>query len=697
MEKIIATEILPSGIDNNLYNFLEELNLTDSILYYGFPIFKDYEEISIKSKFAILSPEYGLILIYSTDKYSISVDDDKLEQLYSFVEASFKKSKILRKNKKDLNIPINCYLYLNEKIDEIYLENEVLTSLQCLKEVFENNKIDELSKDIISEARSIIEGSKVLSKTTKKTKVNESPSSKSNILIELEKEISNFDEEQRKIAINLINGPQRIRGLAGSGKTIVLAMKVANIHLQYPNKKILFTFYTKSLYGMIEELIKKFYWHYTGAEPNWDNIDILHAWGGVSIEGVAYNVSLDNDIRILSFKEAQKLNSNDAFRVVCTKLLEKNIKPKYDYILIDEAQDLPNEFFKICFYLAKGKSGKEKNIVWAYDELQSIFQVYQRTPEELFGNDSENNPNVDLKKFRSELHHSQKNDLVLYKCYRNPLEVLLVAHALGFGLYSDKHVQKLENAEHWRDVGYTVDDTQDFSIGKKVVVKREHKNSPLSIYKYQSPNDLIKTYEASNITDECIWVLNEILLAISEGLNAHDILVIGLDDRYANKYFSKLSELLSENGIYSNNLLASMVAAPAFTILDRVTLSTVHRAKGNEASLVFAVGIDAIYTQKNTIRGRNKIFTAFTRTKAWLRVSGVSKYAKIFFDEIEKSLTNSPKLEFIVQEITSLQRDFDSNPEEMEKLYSAVEELKGKGYTQQQLKLILEEKLYEKE
>lgn len=39
--------------------------------------------------------------------------------------SSFKKSKILRKNKKDLNIPINCYLYLNEKIDEIYLEMKI--------------------------------------------------------------------------------------------------------------------------------------------------------------------------------------------------------------------------------------------------------------------------------------------------------------------------------------------------------------------------------------------------------------------------------------------------------------------------------------------------------------------------------------------------------------------------------------------
>ena len=33
-----------------------------------------------------------------------------------------------------------------------------------------------------------------------------------------------------------------------------------------------------------------------------------------------------------------------------------------------------------------------KNIVWAYDDLQTIFNIYTRTPKDLFGNDENDLP-----------------------------------------------------------------------------------------------------------------------------------------------------------------------------------------------------------------------------------------------------------------------------------------------------------------
>ncbi|MBB1335729.1 MULTISPECIES: hypothetical protein [unclassified Pseudoalteromonas] len=70
MEKIIATEIEPQGIDNELLSFLESnkdsLNIEDAILYYGFPVFKDYEDHSVKSKIALLSKNHGIVLISTT-------------------------------------------------------------------------------------------------------------------------------------------------------------------------------------------------------------------------------------------------------------------------------------------------------------------------------------------------------------------------------------------------------------------------------------------------------------------------------------------------------------------------------------------------------------------------------------------------------------------------------------------------------
>ncbi|OBT10371.1 hypothetical protein A9267_05700 [Shewanella sp. UCD-FRSSP16_17] len=704
MEKIIATEIVPLGTDSEILTFLEknsdDLGLKDSVLYYGFPVFKDYEDTTVKSKFCILSPKHGIILLHSTTLHEQSIDDDNLSQLYSFVEAALKKSKTIRINRKKLAINLECLLFLSGQTIEDSLENECLTSISDIKNTLESLITDtEITDETFDEARSIIEGSKALARASKRTKVSEDPTTKLNILIELEKEVSNFDVEQRKIAISLINGPQRIRGLAGSGKTVVLAMKAAHIHLQHPNKKILFTFYTKSLYGLIKESIARFYRHFAGEEPNWEYIDVLHSWGGRTIDGVAYNACNDNNISSMPFSEAKTINYKDPFDAVCKHIDSGSIKQKYHYILIDEAQDLPNHFFHICYKLAIGELGREKNIVWGYDELQSIFNVYQRTPQELFGLDDDGSVRIDLDLFKADLEHGQSNDLVLYKCYRNPLEVLVTAHALGFAIYSEKAVQMLENKEHWVDVGYRIEENEELVVGRKTVIKREVENSPLSIYEYQKAEDIIQYFEANTTTVECQWIALNISKAINEGLKAHDILVICLDDRNAKSYFAKISTYLAQSGIRSNNMLLSNAAAPAFKLDDMVTLSTVHRAKGNEAAMVFTAGIDALYFNKNSRSGRNKIFTAFTRTKAWLRVSGVGKNAKYFFNEIDQSIKNSPSLIFDVpdaQEIETIQRDLNSKPNEMVKLQQIYGELIEKGYSenqiQQELKLFTGDK-----
>nr|WP_283105007.1 ATP-binding domain-containing protein [Shewanella dokdonensis] len=552
---------------------------------------------------------------------------------------------------------------------------------------------DAINDDLFDECRSIIEGAKALTKYSKRTKQSDDPTTKLNILIALEEEIQNFDEDQRKIAISLINGPQRIRGLAGSGKTVVLAMKAAHIHLQHPEKKILFTFYTKSLYGLIRDSISNFYRHFSGHEPNWDYIDVLHSWGGRTIDGVYYNACSDNSILPMSFSEAKISKPSDPFSAVCKKIENKEINQKYDYILIDEAQDLPNEFFHICYKLAIGESGESKNIVWAYDDLQSIFNVYQRTPTELFGKDEKNEPKVDLEKFKLNLRFNQSNDLVLYKCYRNPLEVLVTAHALGFGIYSDKPVQMLENREHWEDVGYSVEENLELEVGSQTIIKRDVSNSPLSIYQYQSKTDIIQYEKFGNIDDECRWITNNIEKLINEGIKQHDILVICLDDRYAKRYFSRISTNLAYKSIRSNNLLISSSAAPPFLLDEMVTLSTVHRAKGNEAAVVFCAGIDALYFQRNIRSGRNKIFTAFTRTKAWLKVSGVGNAAQFFFDEIETSLHNSPSLIFNVpdkKEIETIQRDLNSKPQELRKLQKLYNDLLEKGFTEEEIQMELD-------
>jgi superfamily I DNA and RNA helicase len=77
-------------------------------------------------------------------------------------------------------------------------------------------------------------------------------------------------------------------------------------------------------------------------------------------------------------------------------------------------------------------------------------------------------------------------------------------------------------------------------------------------------------------------------------------------------------------------------------------------SKGYEAAVVFACGIDAVPAQ--TRSGRNKLFTAFTRTKAWLRVSGIGSPSEEFSREMRTALDCFPHMEFTILRLATLVR-----------------------------------------
>ena len=117
---------------------------------------------------------------------------------------------------------------------------------------------------------------------------------------------------------------------------------------------------------------------------------------------------------------------------------------------------------------------------------------------------------IDLERAARQLPAYLSSDVVLHKCYRNPREILICAHALGFGIYSDTIVQMLENSEHWDDVGYKVTEGE-FVPGSKVVINRPAENSPLPISDVQEPNELIQYYAANDLTGEVNWVCEQII------------------------------------------------------------------------------------------------------------------------------------------------------------------------------------------
>lgn len=640
----------------------------ESALYYDFPIYSDYEGVDHKPDILILTKNCGILaikLISSVQSereatQSLFMMDDSLNQFCSILIGRLLKSKILRKNRSQLAMPVTPIIFCDSsEADRIFdnSDSEVISSVQALFELLttlEENLIDDASFD---EARSVIEGAKALTRSNKRIVENPEKHLAASALANLESEIANFDQKQRTAALITINGPQRIRGLAGSGKTIILAMKAAHLHMTRPNEKILLTFNTKSLKSSIKNLVTKFFRHYKEVDPDWKNIHIIHGWGGASANG-AYSDACRRAERIpLTFGAARNLAPAgvDPLEFACQDLMRKeDIEPFFDHVLIDEGQDFPAGFYELCFKLTKG--GRDsKNIVWAYDDLQNILNVKMRSPEELFGIDEDGEARVSLERAASGLPFNFTNDTVLSKCYRNQREVLLTAHALGFGIYSHI-VQLLESVDHWIDVGYEVA-SDEYSTGSQIEIIRPIGNSPVSLQGEGLP-PLIESFLAESLEEEVEWVASSIQFFLSQGLNPEDIIVVALDDRHMKVYFKALSASLASMGISTNNIHADPYSDPPFSIPEKITLSTIYRAKGNEAAVVHVLGIDATALR---LRGeRNKIFTAFTRTKAWLRVSGMGGSTAKVIEEMRQAESNFPALRFVMPDLSRLdtiQRD----------------------------------------
>lgn len=692
-KNILSQEFYNDAISQRLVEFLETQleDLIDADIYYQYPIIMEINEDLLFPSLLLISPKHGVLLFKCSGvnrnrrENEIEILSEELERLEALLFSKLIKSvnKKMRKGKRDLSFNLASALYIpnfEDEFDEDNLDVEVLQSNTDIHRFLEDSKDENLiDEEVMREIYSIIENSTAIVKPKERKVDNEDKTSKAYILKMLEEEIANFDEEQKYAALSQLDGPQRIRGLAGSGKTIILCMKAAILHLKYPDKKILYTFMTKSLYDYIELLITRFYKVMgDGKLPDFDNIQIKHAWGGSNIKGVYFDCCRSNNIHPINFSDSLAFGGRKGgFDYICKQLLLQtngSLKQDYDYVLIDEAQDFKPSFYQICRAIVKNDC-----IVWGYDNLQNIFDVKIQNTEETFRNEY-GSAGINLAKLQRN-HPDMDNDIVLSKCYRNPREILVTAHALGFGIYNNLLIQNMENNSHWEDHGYIV--TRGNCIeGDEMEIVRPIKNSPMSISKYQNQDQIIELYSSPDIKDECNWVCDSIYKAIHEDkLRADDIIVISLDDRYAKRYMKIISDSLYEKDINSNNLLDRNYQK-GFIEDNCVTLTTVYKAKGHEAPMVFIVGSDVLQGAKEDRGMRNRVFTAFTRAKAWLRISGIGIANHSISNEINKVKSNDFKLIFTYKPVHTIERDLDEISIKKAKLREIEKDIRKKEFHQ---------------
>ena len=472
----------------------------------------------------------------------------------------------------------------------------------------------------------------------------ERPDSRGAKLRQLEESVATLDPHQNKGMVETTDGVQRIRGLAGSGKSIVLALKAAYLHARHPEWRVCVTFQTRALKDFFRSLITDAFVSQTKQTPDWGHLRIVNAWGAPGDEerdGVYRQFCTAHGVRYHDFVSARTtFGATDPFGSACKLALDeaKSTHDLYDIVLVDEAQDLPPAFLRICYELLT----EDKRLVYAYDELQNLGHRAMPALEEIFG-----------KNVRRPAT-SASHDIVLKKCYRNSRPVLVTAHALGFGVQRDPDeraqtgiVQIFDDTQMWHDTGYRAQQGK-IRDGRPVVLARTKDTSPPFLEEHSPLDDLVQFVHFDSDDEQSQWVADQIEQNVrNDELRPDDIVVINPEPLSTSEAVGPIRALLHDKDI-QHHLAGIDMGADIFRQPDSVTFTGIHRAKGNEFGMVYVVNAHECYSAKYGLaQVRNRLFTAITRSKAWIRVCGVGGDMKRLIEEFDRLRADNYELRFV--------------------------------------------------
>lgn len=608
-------------------------------LYLGYPIYID--EIANRRTcvdMALICKKGVYILNILTE--SVTDYGEIQDDIYAKVEAKFKKQKFLFKARKlifDFYTVTYSLADIKEQ-DEYPLVKNIDELMTFIKDTCEE---EEFSDDKYTKILSGLQEAYGINTRTERGDVKEG--TKAYAINQMASLIEKYDERQMDAILSDTTGIQRIRGMAGSGKTIVLARKAVELHTAHPEWTIVVTYSTRTLREQLETLIGRFYAAKNdGAKYNTEKLRIMQSWGSASSTGVYYEVCLRHGISPINVNEAKAKYGKHAnlFSRMCGDLLTsvKEFQKMYDCILIDEAQDFDKNYLKLCLRIL----GKEQRLVYAYDELQKLNEEAMPNPEQIFGRGVE-------------------HDTPLTVCYRNQGNAIVTAHAIGMGLYRKEGLLQLPSSSSvWEAIGYVTDTP--IEEGKEALLYRTLETSPefLKVDK-KDIIDFLCYDDAKSMYTSLLDMIKEDLE--KQQLLPKDIMIIDMDTYDYSKNCMRLKNIQSNINsevafddnfdyhedleIYKYDIHTAGAASPEdFFRDDSIVYSSVRRAKGNETFMVYIVNSQKCVNSLQRRSDRNALFTAITRSKGWVRVLGFGEDMETLKQEFEEIKNHEYKLYF---------------------------------------------------
>lgn len=553
---LFFSNVKRNTINSSCISSLEEYhknNPTKQLYLIAAPLGSSYNYNYADSALVILSPKHKIIFLNLDDSEGEKFEDyyeDFIEDV-GFISDKFEYKKVIgrpKEWKKELTITFNY------------------SKTVSIANIFEKTQIED--KNVQRKLELLISLLIGSVNDIKNIKIDEQKT----LLQKVKNRIILFDGEQtRFIYKNIENKSISIQGLSGSGKTELLLHKLKEIYATSDNIKIFFTCHNIALANTLKNRIPNFF-NFMKVEKQieWNKkLWVDRAWGSQKDINSGLYSYICNFYNIPFYSYGYSHNYKFIFSKALediNNIREDDFKHAFDYILIDERQDFPDIFFRLCEKITKIK------VYIAGDIFQNIF---------------ENN----IKK------KVENVDFILNRCYRTDSKTLMFSQAIGMGLFEDKKLNWLTQ-EEWEACGY-----------------KFKKNSNREVHLSREPvrrfDDIDMDYESVEVgkfnnTDSVIDIIKK-LKNEDDTLEPDDIAIIMLDDD--NDAYDRINRIAISIKD-KMNWPVNKAHESKQKIKGTVFLSNKNNVKGLEFSFAICIGQKI----RNDYTYRNTIYTMMTRS-----------------------------------------------------------------------------------
>lgn len=456
---------------------------------------------------------------------------------------------------------------------------------------------------------------------------------------------------QRKIVEKNVNGPVRVLGGAGTGKTVVAMHRAKwlaeNIYTK-KEEKILFTTFTRNLSEDIKSNLRKICTPELMKRIDVVNID---SWVNDFLRANNYNY------KIIYGKEL-----NDLWKMAFTVMNdeidvnEEFYKDEWEQVIIPNSITTKKEYLKVS-RIGRGVrlDRKARSLVW------EVFEEFINLMNEKRVRDNSTammEARVILEKYGSIL----------------PYKAVIVDEAQDLGPQTFKLIRAIAGKEHANDIFIVGDTHQRIYSNNKVILSKcginikgrssklkinyrtteETRNWAFNILNGISFDDMDEGQDDSkgykslvhgpkpkissfkNINEEIEYLVREIKSLVNNGVELNDICLVSRIDKQIETY----RDLLRDYGIKSHKIKRKEAENRR---IDGVRVATMHRVKGLEFDYVFLVGIndnmipykkivasdsDKISMRDKITNERSLLYVAATRAKKAVFVSSYGMPSK---------------------------------------------------------------------